>query len=374
MPTITRPKILLLIPHLGGGGAERVTELLAKNLSTEKYELHLGLITQAEITDEKLIQRIQIHALGARRVRTGAFRLLCQVRRIQPDLILSGMAHLNFIVLLLRPFFPRGTRVLVRQNATVSASLAFGNPHSYTRILYRFLYRRADCIICQTPSMAGDLARELRISESQLSVLPNPLDVEEIRNLIRKYPAQHANSKESPRLLAVGRLSPEKGLDLLLQAMAQLRKHLPGVTLTIAGTGPEESALKIQCHALELDNVVRFAGYLARPWQLYPETTLFVLPSRHEGLPNALLEAAAGGLPIVATPASGGISELLRNQPGVWLAPEISANALAATLLAALQSLQPGERFPHPFIETFHMDRAMRAYECLIDQILGQRP
>jgi glycosyltransferase involved in cell wall biosynthesis len=87
-------------------------------------------------------------------------------------------------------------------------------------------------------------------------------------------------------------------------------------------------------------------------------------------MPNALLEAAAAGLPIVALPASGGVVELLRNQPGVWLAPQVSAEALAASLSSALQTLRPGQRFAHAFIDDFRLDRAMRAYESLIDQTL----
>ena len=146
-PMNIRAKILILIPHLGGGGAERVTALLAKVLSAEKYELHLGLLTQTKTGEETLPASVRIHALGAPRVRAGAFRLLRLVRRLKPDLILSGMFHLNFLVLLLRPFFPRGTRILVRQNGTVSSSLASDRLPCYTRLLYRLLYRRADRII-----------------------------------------------------------------------------------------------------------------------------------------------------------------------------------------------------------------------------------
>lgn len=97
-----------------------------------------------------------------------------------------------------------------------------------------------------------------------------------------------------------------------------------------------------------------------------------MLSSRHEGLSNALLEAAAGGLPIVALPASGGLVELLRGQSGVWLAPTISEDALAASLLTALRALRPGERFAHSFVEAFHIDRAIQAYERLIDQTLAE--
>jgi glycosyltransferase involved in cell wall biosynthesis len=358
----------MLIPHLGGGGAERVMALVARNLSAEKYELHLGVITQNEADEGGLPFLVPIHTLGARRVRAGALRLLRLVRQLKPDLILSGMFHLNFLVLLLRPFFFPETRVVVRQNGTVSSALAFGGLPWYTRPLYRLLYRRADRVICQTRAMAEDLVRESGLAQKRLSVLPNPVDVDEIRNSTAQEPFQWSGA--GPHLLAVGRLSREKGFDLLLQAMVRVQRDFPQANLVIAGAGPEEKALKAECHALGLDYAVRFTSYLARPWPCFAAATLFVLPSRHEGLPNSLLEAAAAGLPIVALPACRGVVELLSGQPGVWLAPEITAEALATSLLAALGSLRPKERFAHPFVNEFRIDRAIGAYEELIDATL----
>lgn len=83
-----------------------------------------------------------------------------------------------------------------------------------------------------------------------------------------------------------------------------------------------------------------------------------------------MLEAAAGGLPIVALPASGGLVEMLHGQSGAWLAPEISSTALTDSLLTALELLRLGERFAHSFIEEFRIDRAIPAYENLIDAAL----
>jgi len=364
-----RPKVLLLIPHLGGGGAERVIELLARGISAEKYEIHLGVITQAKNAIGTVPALVVLHALGAKRVRAGACKLLRLVRQLKPEIVISGMFHLNFLVLLMRPLFARGTRVLIRQNGMMTASLQFGRDRWYTRPLYRLLYRRADQVICQTEEMAEDLVQQLGLARERVLVLPNPIDVEEIRSAMVKGGYRWTGT--GPHLLAVGRLSREKGFDLLLQAIALVKKEFAEAELLIVGSGSEETALKAKRAALGLEAAVHLAGQVVPPWPLFAEATLFVLSSRHEGLPNALLEAAAAGLPIVALPASGGLAGLLRDREGVWLAPEISAEALASALLAALRALRPGERFQHAYIEQFELGRAIAAYEAAIDASLA---
>jgi glycosyltransferase involved in cell wall biosynthesis len=358
----------LLIPHLGGGGAEKVMALLARCLSSEKYELHLGIVAQASAPSDEFPAHLTVHSLGSARVRFAGIRLLGLVRRVKPRVVISGMFHLNFLVLLLRPMFPRSTRVVVRQNGAVSASLEFDGLPSYNRLLYRLLYRHADRVICQSEAMADDLVKEFGIGTDRLTMLRNPVDVHAMRTVNGNAPRRWTGA--GPHLLAVGRLSPEKGFDLLLGALASLRKQFPYLDLAIAGSGPEEARLRNLCRELELESAVRFEGYVDRPSDWFPGAAAFVLPSRHEGLPNALLEAGAAGLPIVALPAAGGVGEMLRGLPGVWVAAEISASALAASLLKALRALAPGQRFTHEFVEPFSLERAIHGYEDMIDAIV----
>jgi glycosyltransferase involved in cell wall biosynthesis len=365
---IQRPTVLLLIPHLGGGGAERVTALLARGLSPYKYDVHLCLITESVAGSDVLPAPVTVHNLGARRVRRSALHLLRLVQQLNPDLVLSGMAHLNFLVLALRPFFPRKTRVVIRQNTTVSSVLDQGQSPFYTRFLYRTLYPYADQIVCQTQSMAADLMSKCRLGESRVQVLPNPVDLESIRSLGAEPSSRW--SGPGPHLLAIGRLSSEKGFDLLLEAFASLRLAFPAADLTIVGSGPEETALKELRRTLRMEDWVHFPGHVSHPESYYPETTLFVLSSRFEGLPNALLEAAAGGLPIAALPSSDGVVDLLSGKAGTWLGSSISSKALVITMLAALHSIRPRQRFPHSWVEPFCMDHAIQRYEHLIDRTL----
>ena len=342
-----RTRILLLLSHLGGGGAEHVMAMLARGLSQQKYEVHLALVGHADAPGESLPPWITVHALGAGRARAAAFPLLRLIWRLRPDVALTGAAEVSLLVLMLRPLFPPEVSVLVRQNATVSSVVAFGKLPRFTRLLYRVLYRNSDHVICQSRAMATDLAFAAGIGEERIAVLPNPVDLKGIRAAML---APAPESSPTPQLLAVGRLSPEKGYDLLLQAMTTVREHFPAVHLMIAGSGNEESTLRELSSELGLETVVCFAGHVDRPYALFARSTLFVLSSRHEGMPNALLEAAAAGLPLVATPACGGVVDLLRDRPGAWLAAEISADALADAIIAALSTIRPGERFSHDFL------------------------
>ena len=367
-----RSTVLLLIPHLGGGGAERVTELLAWHLACDKSVIHLCLVTQSDIGSTKLPKHVIVHALGATRVRHGALRLLWLIWRLRPAVILSGIAHLNLLVLLLRPFLPWKTRILVRQNGPVFETLSTRDSCWARGLMYRVLYRCADGIICQSLSMAREVSEFTGISIESLAVLANPIDIEAIRSTSRG-PADEWFGP-GPHLLAIGRLSSEKGFDLLLEAFAEVKLQFPTADLAILGAGPERATLDALCEKLGLNRAVRFVGRVGTPAIHFPGASLVVTSSRCEGMPNALLEAAAGGLPIVSVPASRGLVELLSGQAGVWLAREISADALTESLLAALGVLCPGERFDHPWIDQFGLERAIPAYEGLFEATSRMRP
>ena len=228
-----RTRILLLTPSIGGGGAQHVMVLVARGLSRERFEVHLGLVRAGDPSAGAMPSGVTVHALGAGRARAATLRLLLLVWRLRPDVILSGALEISFLALLLRPFFPPRTRVLVRQNGTVSAALAHGGVPRYTRLLYRLLYRRADRVICQSRAMAEDLARETGVRNEQIVVLPNPVDLE---GILAARDAPSAWNGPGPHLLAVGRLSREKGFDLLIEALAALRKRFPVADLILVGS------------------------------------------------------------------------------------------------------------------------------------------
>ncbi len=362
-----RPTILFLMPHLGGGGAERVIAHLARSLPCDRFVVHVGLVTQKAYPTEILPPGVLLHEIGASRVLFGAIGIVRMVRQLRPDLIISGMFHLNFLVLMLRPLFPRNTRVLVRQNGMFPARVGQSGSRLTLR-LYRTTYSRANGVICQTREMATEMMSLLG-SKAKVHKLRNPVDVNGIRQVSEGSPGKWAGC--GPHVLAVGRLSAEKGFDLLLDAFAVVRTQFPSAELVILGQGAEEHALRIRSTSLGLRSCVLFAGYAAEPALWFAGASLLVVASRQDAFPNVLLEGAAASLPIVSTPCSTAVIELLQSRPGTWLARDVSSGALAKSLLTALAKLQPGERFRHSWLEPYELGNAVAEYIALIDETLA---
>ncbi len=140
------------------------------------------------------------------------------------------------------------------------------------------------------------------------------------------------------RLISVARLRWEKGLDVLLRAVARVRKGYPGFHLVILGDGPDRSKLEALCAELDLKSIVEFMGQQPHEdiTKWLQQAEVFVLASRTEGLPLSLLEAMAHGLAIVAT-SVGGIPELIRSEETGLLVPPNCPEALGDALETVIQ-------------------------------------
>lgn len=186
-------------------------------------------------------------------------------------------------------------------------------------------------------------ARLLERAHPRAVVTADPLAVPRLRELALAGPVRYLPNGVDParfrpaparadRLLYVGRLEQLKGVDVLLSAFAALLRHRPGAVLDVVGDGPERAALQRQAGELGLGSSVRFHG--AVPPEDVPDVYaaggVFVLPSRHEGFPVAVLEACCSGLPVVAT-SVGALASTFERGTAV-LVPPRAPDALAAAL------------------------------------------
>ena len=200
--------------------------------------------------------------------------------------------------------------------------------------LRRLLYRRADVLTANTLGVLESLAALDGLRDPVL--LPNPLP--------QRSGVEMAHA-EMPRqgFIAVARLVHQKGLDVLIDALAMAGGVARDWPLTLVGEGPEREALMAQVARLQLGDRVRFLGHRSDVSHLLAEAAVFVLPSRFEGMPNALLEAMAQGLAVVVSDASPGPLEEIDHCRSGWVVPSEDVGALAQALehLAADPSQRP---------------------------------
>jgi glycosyltransferase involved in cell wall biosynthesis len=193
----------------------------------------------------------------------------------------------------------------------------------------------------------------------------NPVDSDRIRSIATN--AANPFVDPGPHLVASGRLEHAKGFDLLIDAMLEVRKHIPQAKLTILGSGTLEKELRDQCAALGLTATVKFAGFHSNPYPYYLNADLFVLSSRYEGLPNVILEAMALNTQLVATDCPGGVREVVKGWPNCRLARAGDSASLADAIVASLRDgRQPAEAAPDSSYSQTALPFALRAYEGLL--------
>jgi glycosyltransferase involved in cell wall biosynthesis len=356
-----RRHVLFLIPSLTGGGAERVFLTLLKHLSREKFHLTLAVVDKRNaVFLDQIPQDVDLVDLGCMRVRQALPKIILLIWRLRPSVVFSTLGHLNLALVLCRKLLPRGVRFIARETSIVSCVVRHTAKPWLWSWAYRRFYARFDRLVCQSNYMAKDLIDCFGMPASKISVVYNPVDRANILALSAGAPVFQAEDGIL-NLLAAGRLDDEKGFDLLIRALA-LCADLP-IRLTVIGEGPLLPKLEALSLHLGVGDKVRFAGFQNPPYPYLAQADLFVLSSRYEGFPNVVLEALACGTPVVATPAPGGIFEILDGVSGCVMAREISEVALAD----AIRLWLGGNRYRIPLSCTsrFDVDGIVSSYESI---------
>jgi glycogen(starch) synthase len=229
------------------------------------------------------------------------------------------------------------------------------------------LLRAADWVTAVSQSTLDDALFFAREIGDRSSVIYNGLPPEESAAIPLPW--------EAPRLLAIGRLAPEKGFDLAITALKILREHFPRLILQLAGDGPQRAALQRQANDLGLGEAVEFAGHVSN--RLIPEllnrATIVLIPSRcRESFSLVAVEAAQMGRPVVAA-ASGGLPEVvLDKKTGLLVEMENSAALAAAvgTLLSDREmAIKMGKNGRKRALTVFSLERMIMDYEFLYERL-----
>jgi GalNAc-alpha-(1->4)-GalNAc-alpha-(1->3)-diNAcBac-PP-undecaprenol alpha-1,4-N-acetyl-D-galactosaminyltransferase len=323
-------RIVLAISSLGAGGAERVMSVLAGALADRGHTVTLLTLANADSDFFPVGAGVARIALGGYRpsnswlaaLRANAQRVRAVRRailRCRAQVVISFLTDMNIVSIIACLGLPVAVVVSERVDPRAHAIGALWSG------LRRLTYPRAAVLVVQTESVAAWF-RTTHARPARIAVIPNP--VFEVADVTP------APARSRTFLFAAGRLTHQKGFDLLIRALALLVARGSELELVIAGEGPEHGRLAQLAEELGLSSRVRLIGRVQNLSGWMTAAAAFLLPSRYEGFPNVLVEALACGAAVVAADCPSGPREILRDGRYGLLVPCEDPQALAGAVLA----------------------------------------
>lgn len=359
-----RLHVLVVRPSLAQGGADRVTVTLLQSLSRERFRLSLALGRVEGPYVEDVPEDVLVHDLAASSLWTAWLPLRKLLLSERPDVLFSTCSGMN-LPAAVASLASRGRHRLVLSERNV---LVRDHPRLKKRTLMlakRLLYPRADRLTAVSKGVKDDLVQRLGLAPESIHVTYNPVVTPELEQLASREPAHDWFREEVPIVLAVGRLVPAKGFDLLLRATARVGRERP-LRLLILGDGPQRAPLLELARELAIADTVALPGFTRNPFSAMRRCTVFALPSRYEGLPGALIQAMACGAPVIAADCAAGPAEIVTDGADGLLVPPEDVDSLAAAIRRLLDRPDERRRLAEAARRTaarFRPDRTLALYE-----------
>lgn len=332
-------KIILVIPTLKHGGAERVMSELANEFVKLKHVVHLVLLTKHDefytLSPQTIVHRLDLINKNNFQKIFAQITALYQLRKIlkteKPDAILSFIEKANMVSILASRFLKTKTFISSRYNPYKKFSWSF-------ELARRYIYRQATGIVAQTSESKEVIQKTIR--HNNIRVIANPA------RSIQKYP-KLAREKI---IINVGRLVPEKGQQYLLEAFAGLKRK--DWKLVILGDGPLRNNLLCQAEKLEIQNQLVLTGAVSNVDEWLAKSSIFVFSSISEGFPNALMEAMSAGLPCISFDCTTGPSDLIKDGVNGFLVEDRNVTELKLRMLELISNKQIADKMARNAMET----------------------
>jgi glycosyltransferase involved in cell wall biosynthesis len=225
----------------------------------------------------------------------------------------------------------------------------------------------ADAVVSVSNGVADDLAQCAGVPREDITVIHNGVVTTNVDRLASAEPAHPWFAGETPVIVAMGRLVPQKDFKTLLAALASVQDSCCA-RLLVLGEGPMRAELESLATSLGLADRVAFPGFVDNPWPYLSRADLFVLSSRFEGLPNVIVEALACGTPVVSTNCPHGPFEILDGGRYGVLVPVGDPTALGEAILSALSRSVDREQLKRRG-RAFNVESCGAAYRELIGRI-----
>jgi glycosyltransferase involved in cell wall biosynthesis len=323
--------LVLHIPSLQGGGAERVAVELARYLADKKFKV--AFFVYHEEHDYRIPDGIDIFKASGKSHIARILEFRSFLKKLQTPIVISFLPYANLISAFSRFLIPSLKRLIVSEHTSYSVLKPREIKQRFKIALAMFMYRKSDAIVAVSNGVANELKMRVgRREAKKISVIYNPCLVlpAEVETLVK-------GTRQSKVILAVGRLVDMKGFDTLIRAFSRVSVDCEDLTLRIVGEGNARRKLEALIDGLGLADVVSMPGFSEEISSEYRNADLFVCSSRAEGFGNVLVEALSAGMSVVATDCPFGPREILDSGRFGELVPVDDEEALAAAMMRALR-------------------------------------
>lgn len=324
------PEVVVVSGSFRTGGAEISSIRLANGLFADGVNVELLVVVNEGDCRSLVAPGLPVHTLPHRRARYGFFALWNWLRKKKPAVIICSQNHVHAMVVLASRFLSSPPKVIVNEHSPPSMHKPHGRI-SDARRWRSWIYRHADMVVAVSEGIRSDvLSTYNRLPEQKTWVIPNAIEMEEKdsgSDLLSSF------TTDGPLILTACRLAPEKDIGLLLQAFYQVTRTQPA-RLLVLGDGPERPRLEEWVRSRDLTSRVIFAGARTDVQSCMRQADLYVMSSRYEGLPVALLEALMNGCPAVSTDCNHGPAEIQQQvgEEALTLVPVGDAEAMAEAI------------------------------------------
>jgi glycosyltransferase involved in cell wall biosynthesis len=333
-------RILLFLPDMDGGGAQRTFVNLANILPRARIEPTLAAARIDGHARHWLDENVPLHDLNSGRLRWALGPLRRLVRQQRPDALVATIADANAVAWLAVQGLSARPKLILRETNSHRARADIG---PVRRTLIGCAYRRADAVIALSEGVRQEITADYRLEPTCTHTIPNAVDVANLYDAVRLVrEGDVPTATTGPMIVAMGRLTRQKGFDILLDAFAGIAAK--DARLTILGEGDDRIALETRARELGIAERVSLPGFVGdiAPWLAHAD--LFVLSSRWEGFGHVIVEAMAAGLPVIATDCPYGPGEILCDGETGLLVPPENPHALGAAINRVLSDSELGAK------------------------------
>jgi glycosyltransferase involved in cell wall biosynthesis len=325
-------KIVFFLPNLHGGGAERVTINIIRQLDKSRYDISLVLVKKTGEYIDLIPEYVKVYDLKVSKTIFSILKLHKLLIEIKPDIVFSSLFRSNIALYLSLIGLINKPKIILRSPNSPKLLLENNELNMMMKFLLEKAYNSATLVIAQTPEMKDEIVQFHGIARDKIKTYINPLDTELIENKVKNI--SNPFEKDYINVVAAGRLSKQKGFDTLIKAFKKVVEENNKFRLHIIGndSGERENLIKL-AEKLKISKYISFLGFQDNPYKYFYFSDLYVLSSIWEGLPNTVLENLYLNKPVVATKCIPFMKELIRDGDTGFLVDVGDVDDLAEKIL-----------------------------------------